>query len=205
MALKDVKDLERPEGLLRQLFFSNNELAVVDVSAEVLTVNWTTECSALEFATLTSRLPHYHAADAIVCTPDDEVETDVEGLIGLVAEERPFVPGKWDLVRLDVSDTRSVAWERMPDGAAVVGFGDTADCLYGSPTSEAAGDLVMLLELTGTSHIDFHSVVDNALELAKLWHDRTETDSLEKPLAKAETNIPKTSGFKEWYGYDEGL
>ncbi|YCK83038.1 hypothetical protein M1D89_07345 [Arthrobacter sp. D3-18] len=202
MSLKDVKDLDRPEGLVRQLIFDSEELAVVDLSSEVLTVNWTTGSSAREFIGIAAALASYQDADAIVCTPNTVIEIDFGELLTLAADEELSVPSKWDLVRLDVSKTRSVAWERLSNGASVVGFGDTADCLHGSSHSEAAQQLIVLLELTGTSHIDFHSVVDNVLELAKLWHDRS-ADSASGPRAKLET--PETTTFKDWRGYETGF
>lgn len=193
MAPVEIRDQEGADGFVRQLLFSADELAVVNVSSEVLTVNWTTSRSAPQFVEASRHLPGgYDTADAVLCTARADFETDADGLIRLTKDNDHSELETWDLVRLDVSETRSVAWERLPDGKIMVGFGDQADCLHGTAYSEAADQLFLLVEMTGTSHIGSQMVVDTAVELTKMWQDRVASrgDHADEPA------VPKTATFR---------
>jgi len=206
MALKRVEDVERSDGHRRRLLFDDDELAVIDISSDVLTVNWTTQRSAAQFVSDAVRLQDYETADAIVCTPKTEEELDFRGLTWLASRPKPSVAAEWNLVRLDVSDTRSVAWERLPGGTLVVGFGDDAECLHGNPNSEASQRLLQLVHMTCTPHIDFHSVVDNAVQLAKLWHDRANAGPADKKRRTAATDTTAAaSETRDRNGYQTGF
>lgn len=109
---------------LRQLDFGSDELAVVDVSDEVVTANWTTDITSLEFVQYFRRDIEFENAEAFLCTEDGTFDLDVEALSRLASGEIDPQPELWNLVRLDLSATRSVAWEKMPRGFSVVGFGD---------------------------------------------------------------------------------
>lgn len=195
MSPKEVEDLEHPNGLVRQISFGADEMAVVDVSSEALTVNWTTHYSAPQFIDATRHLPGggYELADAVLCTSFGDLETDAEGLVRMAKDDDHSEIESWDLVRLDVSETRSIAWERLPGGVTLVGFGDDVECLHERARSDAAGQLNQLMELTRTPHIEPQSVVDNAVELANLWYDK----AAEGQRASTKPALPEIGPSKE--------
>ena len=186
-------DIEVADGLIRRLVFGDDELVVVNVSKDALTVNWTTNRSAPQFVELTRHLPGYETATAVLCTAHTDLETDADELIRLAKDNDHSNLQSWDLVRLDLSETRSVAWERLPDEIFMVGFGDEADCLQGHAYGEAADQLFLLLELTRTSHIQSQEVVEHALELTSVWEERNagSQDSETEPVQ------PEVAGFRE--------
>jgi hypothetical protein len=201
MALEEV-DLKRDDGLVRKLGFGEGEVAVLDVSPDVLTVNGTSRQTAPQFVDLASHEPAYQAADALVCMAAEVLEVDMEGLSRLAKDNAHWVNESWDIVRLDLSDTRSVAWERLPGGDIVVGFGDDASCMRDGINSEAAAQLAWLLSVTGTSHIGAADVVENAVKLSKLWGH---VESQGEHLAATEPAETQTTTNEEWRRYESGF
>ncbi|MGJ0385393.1 hypothetical protein [Paenarthrobacter nicotinovorans] len=201
MALEET-DLRRDDGLVRKLGFEDGEVAVVDVSPDVLTVNWTSSWTASQFVDLASHEPAYQTADAIVCMAAEDLEVDMEGLSRLTKDNHSWVDQSWDIVRLDLSDTRSVAWERLPGGAIVVGFGDEASCMRGGLYSEAAQQLEWLLSVTGTGRIGVAAVVENAVKLSQLW---AHVESEGEHLAASETEETQAKTNEEWWRHEPGF
>lgn len=189
MSPKEV-DLERADGFVRQLLYAEDELAVVDVSSDVLTVNWTTHQSAAQFVDFATHLPGFETAGAVVCSANDELDTDMEGLVRLRKDSTHADTEAWNIVRLDVSDTRSVAWERLPGGMMVVGFGDDTGCMRDGTGSEAVWQLDHLLRSTRSPHIESEYVVENAVKLSLNW--------LERGLPTAGDPEPRTATDEEW-------
>jgi hypothetical protein len=196
MALKEV-DLRRGDGLVRQLLRGKDVVAVLDVSDDVLTVNWTTHRTAPQFVDFVSDVPTYKTADAYVCTASDEVELDMDGLGRLAKDSEHGHSELWRIVRLDLSDTRSIAWERLFGGTSVIGFGDEARCMRAGINSEAAEQLGWLLRETGTEDPLVTEVVHHAVELSQLWkhHERREDQpsAIESAETSARAGTPEDS------------
>lgn len=194
MAIEE-EDLKRDDGLVRKLRYGKDEVAVVDVSPDVLTVNWTTHQTAPEFVDFACHVPGYETADAVVCRADQDLYIDMEGLSRLAKDNAHSHTESWGIVRLDLSDTRSVAWERLPGGVIVVGFGDDINCMHGGLYSEAAEQLGFLLKMTGTSGVRFHEVVETAVKLSQLWGHPGERAAAAEPAEPQATDT-------EWHWHE---
>lgn len=158
-----VTDIPMPDGLVRQLFYGDNDLAVVDASTDVVTVNWTSNETAPGFVDYAQNEPAYEMADTVMCTADEDVTLGINEL-GKLAHELPIGDlESLDLVRIDVSATRSIAWERLPDGLVIVGLGDHP--------SEFTHDVVQfdlqrLMQATATNQIHIAEVIETVVKLS---------------------------------------
>lgn len=166
-------DVERRDGVTRQLQCDDDNMASVDASPDVVTFNWTTTSSPTDFlhavlslaGETTADVSH---ADVTIGFGDRLIETRFQTLRTL-ARYLPFVVGRCSLLRLDLSATRSVAWQRLDSqGHVVAGLGDsTANLAHGTD------DFIdLLVTNTATKMVDPYLVTKSVVELAGRWENR---------------------------------
>lgn len=147
-------------------------MALVDASPEVVTSNWTTASSPTDFIRAVLRLSGESTdvshADVTVAFGDSLIETRFQTL-RIFARYLPFVLAKCSLLRLDLSATRSVAWQRLDSrGQVVAGFGDkTANLAHGTDNF-----IDQLVTSTATKMVDPNAVTKSMVELASRWENK---------------------------------
>jgi hypothetical protein len=166
MAL-DRRDIFRGDAVIRELRYSERDIAVVDASEDVITVNWSTEFSPTQFVDAVEELADegdVRAADVTLDVRHELLSMSMEGLRRRMAEDGPKIfDHDCVFIRLDLSDTRTVAWQRLTDdGLVVAGFGD------GTPQIVASHDGLAqsLMSTTATEPINADEVTQSLSELA---------------------------------------
>jgi hypothetical protein len=159
------------DGEVRQLLFGQSELAVLDASAEVVAVNWTARVGPDGFVSETARLVSLD--DNMVVTlsvsPDSTIEqTTISDLRDRLVD-KSFCSA-CEFVRLDLSTTQSLFWERLPDeDLIIVGFGDHTTTF----TEDGEERVRNLLAATATSAVDFDEVLSWLQKLVEQYAHAT--------------------------------
>lgn len=145
------------DGEVRQLPYGQSELAVVDASVEVVGVNWTAKIGPDLFFSEVSRLVGLD--DNMVVTlsvsPDSAIQQITISNLRTRLVDANFCSA-CEFVRLDLSATQSVIWQRSTDGDLVmVGFGDHTATFTGD------GEAIVrnLLAATATPAVDLDEVL----------------------------------------------
>jgi hypothetical protein len=113
--------------IIQQMRFGEKDVAVLDVSPEASTINWTTSVSPRRFVSEINRIADLAETDPVFLqiSPSRTYEITVSPLHRLVRDEAFDMA--CELVRIDLSPTRSVAWQTLPregDSLTVVGMGE---------------------------------------------------------------------------------
>jgi amino acid transporter len=166
----DVVDHTFSGGVVRQVRYSESELAILDASAEVVTANWTATVGPALFVSATDRVFGLdHNTSVILSTTSDSAiqRTTISDLLDRLSASTFDVT--CEFVRLDLSATQSAFWERLPDeNLTVVGFGD-----HTSTFTEDTERLVRsLLTATATPAVDPDEVLGSFQELAQQHTNR---------------------------------
>jgi hypothetical protein len=154
--------------IVQQIRFGVYDLAVLDVSPEVSTVNWTASVSARGFISQIDRIADLAENDPVFLqiAPSRTYEIMVSSLRRLARDE--VFNKSCEFIRIDLSATQSVAWQILPQEdhrLIVVGMGEQTDEI-------AAGDnrefLAKLLSATATSRIDSQEIISSLARLTEV-------------------------------------
>jgi len=158
------------DGEIRQLPYSQSELAVVEASAEVVAVNWTTKVEPDVFFSKVSQLIDLddNAVVTLSLSPDSAIERVTISDLRAKSVDASFCSA-CEFVRMDLSATQSVLWQRLPDdNLIIVGLGDHTATF----TEEGEATVRSLLAATATPTVDQDEVL---LWLQKLVQQYTRT------------------------------
>jgi hypothetical protein len=154
------RDFPNEQTLISSLQFSARDIAVLDVRPDFATVNWTTSTSPAEFLERALELAGGDVSTVTFRYAGEESDTGLTALTEAAA--RPQFSELCDFIRLDLSATRSYAWQHLDaegfgsaGGFDVVGFGDDVKelAVQTQPVSE-------LLEVTASEGVSAGVVLD---------------------------------------------
>jgi hypothetical protein len=173
------RDLNRPHaqqenfffagGVVRQLIYGRTERAVLNASAEVLTVNCTARVTPAAFVSEVDRLmnPNDDTRVILSLSGNSGIKFTTMSDVRHLLVDQAFGTD-YEFVRLDVSTTQSAFWEALPDESlTLVGFGDQTSTF----TEDSLGLARRLLAATVTSAIDLDEVLSSFRELAQQYVD----------------------------------
>jgi hypothetical protein len=173
-----VSDLDHLDDgtIIQQIRFGGNDFAVLDVSPEASTVNWTTSVSPRRFISEISRITDLVETDPVFLqiSPSRTYEITVSPLRRLVRDEAFNMA--CELVRIDLSPTRSVAWQRLPregGNLMVVGMGEQTEKIAHNDSMKV---LEKFMDATSTLQIDRKGVINSLARLTE--EDKQEVDDL---------------------------
>jgi hypothetical protein len=165
---KSFQSFPHSDGTTVQLRFGEREFAVLDVSLEVSTVNWTVGVPPGLFVSAIDRISDLAETDPVILQMSLEPgvhETTVSELRRLVRDEEFDLNCKF--VRIDLSPTRSAAWHTLPsngDSFVVTGIGEeTAKITVG----DSRKLIKELLTATATSKVDSQQVINSLTDLTR--------------------------------------
>jgi hypothetical protein len=148
-------------AIMHRTRFGEHDLAVLDVSLEVSTVNWTACVPAGGFVSEIDRIAHLDETDRVIIqasTESQAYEITVPLLRRLVRDENFDMA--CNFIRIDLSPTLSVAWQILPgmgSGLRVVGMGEETGRVAAGASRKL---LEELLGTTATSKINSQTVID---------------------------------------------
>lgn len=157
-------DVRRPDGLTRQFRYGHGELAVIDVTSEFITMNWSTTSPPSSFVELANELRGARKADVVFAMTRIE-ETYFDYLYEVwVLKHRSLFDELCKFIRFDLSKTRSIAWQRLPEGLVLVGFGESTNRI----AKRRDQDTEMLLRATATDRLEPDELSQSFFQLANL-------------------------------------
>jgi hypothetical protein len=154
------RDFPNEQTLISSLQFSPRDIAVLDVRPDFATVNWTTSTSPAEFLERALELARDDVSTVTFRYAGEESDTGLAALTEAAGD--PRFSERCDFIRLDVSASRSYAWQHLDaevsgsaGGFDVVGFGDDVKelAVQTRPVSE-------LLEATASEGVAAGAVLD---------------------------------------------
>jgi len=167
------RDHPFPGAVVRQLSYGESELAVLDASAEVIAANWTATVGPALFVSATDRMFGLDDNTRVILSTTSDPEMQRTTMSGLRERlgDRTFDTA-CEFVRLDLSETQSAFWERLPDeDLTIVGFGDhTSTC-----TEDTEGLVRSLLTVTATPAVNPDEVLSSFRALAQQYANREHT------------------------------
>jgi hypothetical protein len=120
-----------PEPIVRRLAFDEHSSAVITAFDGSTTVSWSASVGITDFVHAVESILMWQAAEPEVSGQrygEHEMAwyepIDPNGNLWLPESESSF-----ELVRIDLTSTRSVAWQRLDRASVVVGLGDTSEQL----------------------------------------------------------------------------
>lgn len=156
-------DYPQDEGITRQLVFANEEAAVIDVTPEFVVVNWTSYVNVetfIELITANEEPPPGSDSWFRFASQTHEGRTSFSSIrSGMRAEYTESCR----FLRVDVSESRSVAWDTADAALPVIGLGDARPIF-------ASGEIDVLRTLirdTATPSVVGDEVVESAVVLAR--------------------------------------
>jgi hypothetical protein len=178
-----IKDLPFPGGVIRQLRYGQNEIAVLDASVEVIAANWTARVGPAVFVSETDRLVSLDENMDVILSvsPNSEIQkTTMSGLRDMLIDKNFHTACQF--LRLDLSTTQSAFWERLPDeGLTVVGFSGYTSTFTGD-TKDAVGLVEHLLAATATPAVNLDQVRSSVQTLARRYANRKHPDDTGAPV-----------------------
>jgi hypothetical protein len=154
--------------MVQQIRFGERDFAVLDVSLEVSTVNWTSDVFPGQFVSKIDRIADLADTDPVFLQMSSEpraYETTMSSLRQLVPDEAFNMACK--LVRIDLSYSRSAAWQTLPTesgGLRVAGMGESTRKIdYG----DSKTFLSKLLTATATSKVSSEAVTSSLAHLVE--------------------------------------
>jgi hypothetical protein len=171
-----LTDVPRQDGgFTRKFLYTDREMAVIDVSPEAMTMNWSATSAPSMFVDLVERLTGPYEADIALGTREQKSiqETDFKRLRQLLDRSTEAFDKVCAFIRFDLSMTRSVAWQRISEELVVIGYGDS--------TSEVAhGDFFTLKELmrfTASDQLETDDLSKSFVQLGyEFLHGRAQAD-----------------------------
>lgn len=157
-------DLKRLDdgAIVQQIRFGERDFAVLDISPEVSTVNWTARVNPARFVSEINRIADLSVTDPVflqLSTESRPIETTVSSLRDWIQDEG--FDTNCQFIRIDLSLTRSVAWQTLPsngDSRRIAGMGEET----GLVTLEENTDFLRkLLGATATSLISSKIVISS--------------------------------------------
>lgn len=133
-----------------------------DISPEVSTVNWTARVTPGHFVSVISRIADLSEKDPVflqMSSKSRPIETTVSPLRRLVRVEDFDMDCQF--VRIDLSPTRSVAWQTLPyngNSLTVAGMGEETGKVSVGDSKKLLGEL---LSATATSQVNGQAVVSS--------------------------------------------
>ena len=159
-------DSEYEGGFVRQLEYGPNQKVILDASQQFIVINWTARVDARDFFGVLEKFAF--PADNTDATIQIGIEAALDTNVGNLRDrfwDQDF-SSECNFLRVDLSETRSVAWERIHSAeTAVAGFGDDVEEIFGEVNNNH-GLLFMMLEHTAASGIHPHKVSPSIEELA---------------------------------------
>jgi hypothetical protein len=163
--------------IIQQMRFGRNDVAVLDISPEASTINWTTNVAPRRFVSEVSRITDLDGTDPVFLqiSPSRMYGTTVSSLHRLVCDEAFDVA--CELVRIDLSPTRSVAWQTLRrEGDSlltVAGMGEQTEKVA---DADSMTFLEKFLSATSTLNIDRRGVTRSLARLTE--KNKQEMDNL---------------------------
>lgn len=163
---------EDDAGLVRQLRYAPNELALLDISSEVTVMNWTSHIAPRSFLSLVddiTDLPE-NEAELYVCS---EYFGEVAGINNVRAVPDELM-NSCQFMRIDLNKTRSVTWELVDLGdqrVPLVAYGDDTILV----ASGDVGFVEKLLYTTASRAVDPHEILTSMTTLARQYGYGTAT------------------------------
>jgi hypothetical protein len=160
-------DIPSGDGIVRPLRYGSDELAVLDVTSDVMTINWTSSVRASEFFSIVDQIAdlNNHLESTLQLAGEPEQSVQVADVRGIASDE---IMGLCQFIRVDLTDTRSVAWQIVSlDGhdVFVAGFGaDTSSIADGN-----VGLVEKLLILTASGAVDTDQVFESMMALSRRY------------------------------------
>jgi hypothetical protein len=152
-----------PTPIVRRLDFDAGAMSLITSVEGTTTVNWSAAVTVDKFLEVVER--------TIDVGHDPEVTIQRSG-VHLMEQQYPsatLVPSAWlsgpdpavEFYRIDVSDTRSVAWQRLDASSVFVGLGDADSFIIVDTT------LTQLMADTARSEIDVDLTISTVREVAR--------------------------------------
>jgi hypothetical protein len=162
--MSSVEDIVFDGGVVRKLRYSDTEFAILDASAEVVGVNWTTRMSASDFVLQADKqlVLKGNARAITYVSPDSGIQVTEMEALRVMAHDLGFRKN-CEFVRMDVSVSQSAYWEILPQEGrlTMAGFGARTYSIT-EETVELVEDLV---NRTATPEINSSEIVDFLLKL----------------------------------------
>ncbi|MDQ3764499.1 MAG: hypothetical protein M3460_23960 [Actinomycetota bacterium] len=149
-------------AIVQQIRFGDHDFAVLDISPEVSTVNWTARVTPGRFVSEINRIADPPEAAPVLLqmsTESPSIETTVSPLRDWIRDEAFDM--NCQFVRIDLSPTRSVAWQTLSgngDVFTVVGMGEETERVA---VGESKVFLRELLGATATSQVNSLTVISS--------------------------------------------
>ena len=121
----DKLDIPRESGLVRQLRFEQDGLAIFDASPNAVAVNWSSIISPSGFVRAINEIADLHKADVTMGLWNQSLQ-ELPGVDDLIANSRGHGFDKdCQFLRLDILETQSVFYQVLSSSDPVlVGFAD---------------------------------------------------------------------------------
>lgn len=162
-----AEDHPHPSGLLRRLQFFPNGAAVIDLDEDVLTAAWTTSTSPGDFISTVGWDIGFVEPTATVHFAGGHERFERRLFKDLTFRLFRELGDQCDLIRVDVSATQSVAWQRLPKARLdVVAIGDHPLRLLEYENFAVARSL---LTATANHAIAADEVLESVLEVGKTY------------------------------------
>lgn len=149
-------------AVVQQIRFGEHEFAVLDISPEVSTVNWTARVAPGHFVSEINRIADLSETDPVLLqmsTESRSIETTVSPLRDWIRDEAFNM--NCQFIRIDLSPTRSVAWQMLPgngESLTIAGMGEET----GRVTLEENKNFLReLLSATATLQVNSHVVLSS--------------------------------------------
>ncbi len=154
-------------GMVRQLRYGQDELAILDASTEVVAVNWTASVRPSVFVLETVNMTNLDDSTRAILSLSGDARiqlTTFSGLLDMVADKT--FDTACEFLRLDLSTTQSAFWELLPDqGLTVVGFGGPPSTF----TEYEVGLVRHLLTTTATPAVNLDEVLSSLQTLTQQY------------------------------------
>lgn len=173
--MSELEDFPRDGGLIRRIRFTDTDFVIVDASERSVTTNWTSWFSPLRFVEMMDSFSDFSNSDVFLDLSKPEILSfSFHGWLDFMQGDIEIFNEMCKLIRFDVSDTQSVAWERLVlENRPGFGFdGDLIFVGFGESTSKYVSDhggngmASLLLHETASPKIDVNDVLSSVSDLA---------------------------------------
>lgn len=164
-------DFPQDEGIVRQFDFGYDEAVVIDVTSEFVVVNWTSRVNAVTFIDLITELEDPPLDSDSWFRLANQLHEGRTSFSSICNGRRTGYLESCQFLRVDISETRSVAWELAGSALRLTGLGDDTSIFASGETDV----LATLIQRTATTSVTGHEVLESAVTLAREYGQGAES------------------------------